>query len=187
MHVGVLASQNGTPGSSQRRSCCTQTPAISDSVMQVQSERGARAAYARVEQNGGFDTDVTDELAAFFATIGTAFLATASAAGQPYVQHRGGPRGFIKRVDAHTLGFVDFTGNGHFVTTGNLEENDQGVGYGARGARDAGVARPARRSRLARATGAGHPAPTWRRSQPCGPVSPRSGPRTAGCAPDAPV
>lgn len=97
--------------------------AFSESVKQVQAERGSRAAYARIEARGGFEVEVTEELGGFLQAIDTAFLATASADGQPYVQHRGGPRGFIKPVDAATIGFVDFTGNKQFVSTGNLAEN----------------------------------------------------------------
>ena len=97
--------------------------AFSDAVKRVQSERGSRAAYARMERTGGWETTVTADLRAFLAEIDTAFLATASADGQPYVQHRGGPRGFIRALDAHTLAFVDFAGNRQYVTTGNLSEN----------------------------------------------------------------
>jgi len=99
--------------------------AFSPSVKGVQAERGSRAAYARVEQRGGFETVITDELRDFLADIDTAFLATASADGQPYVQHRGGPRGFLRALDDTTIGFVDFTGNKQYVTTGNLRENDR--------------------------------------------------------------
>jgi predicted pyridoxine 5'-phosphate oxidase superfamily flavin-nucleotide-binding protein len=97
--------------------------AFSPAVKAVQSVRGSRGAYARVEAHGGFRTGVTDELRAFLATIDTAFLATASADGQPYVQHRGGPRGFIRALDDETLGFLDLAGNRQYVTTGNLTEN----------------------------------------------------------------
>jgi hypothetical protein len=99
--------------------------AFTPAVKRVQAERGSRAAYARVEAHGGFATEVDDDLRAFLAEIDTAFLATASKAGQPYVQHRGGPKGFIRALDAHTLGFVDFVGNRQYVTTGNLSENDR--------------------------------------------------------------
>jgi hypothetical protein len=99
--------------------------AFSDAVKQVQSERGSRAAYARVEARGGFRTEVDDELRAFLETIDTAFLATASADGQPYVQHRGGARGFIHGVDAHTIAFSELDGNRQYITTGNLRENDR--------------------------------------------------------------
>jgi uncharacterized protein len=99
--------------------------AFSPAVKRVQAERGSRAAYARVESGGGFATDVDDDLRGFLAEIDTAYLATASADGQPYVQHRGGPRGFIRALDDHTLGFVDFTGNRQYVSSGNLSENDR--------------------------------------------------------------
>jgi predicted pyridoxine 5'-phosphate oxidase superfamily flavin-nucleotide-binding protein len=68
---------------------------------------------------------VTPELAKFIAERDSAFLATANAAGQPYVQHRGGPRGFIRVLDDKTLGFADYTGNRQYITTGNLVENDR--------------------------------------------------------------
>jgi predicted pyridoxine 5'-phosphate oxidase superfamily flavin-nucleotide-binding protein len=99
--------------------------AFSPAVKRAQAARGSRAAYARVEQQGGFETEVTAELQAFLAGIDTAFLATASADGQPYVQHRGGPKGFIRALDRRTLGFVDFRGNRQYVSTGNLSENDR--------------------------------------------------------------
>lgn len=99
--------------------------AFSPSVKAVQAERGSRAAYARVERGGGFESAVTDDLVAFLTEIDTAFLATASADGQPYVQHRGGPRGFIRALDQRTLGFLDFAGNKQFVSTGNLRDNDR--------------------------------------------------------------
>ena len=99
--------------------------AFSPSVKRVQEERGSRALYARVEEGGGFETTITDGLRALLAEIDTAFLATAGAGGQPYVQHRGGPRGFLRALDDHTLAFVDFTGNRQYVSAGNLAENDR--------------------------------------------------------------
>jgi uncharacterized protein len=99
--------------------------AFSPSVQRIQSERGSREAYARMEAAGASETEVTDDLRAFLAQINTAFLATASADGQPYVQHRGGPKGFIRALDAHTLGFVDLRGNRQYISTGNLAENDR--------------------------------------------------------------
>lgn len=68
---------------------------------------------------------VDEDLAHFLASIDTAYLATTSADGQPYVQHRGGPKGFIKVLDEHTLGFVDFIGNRQMISTDNLAENDR--------------------------------------------------------------
>lgn len=99
--------------------------AFSAAVKRLQEERGSRRAYARIEQQGGFETHVTDALRAFLADIETSFLATASADGQPYVQHRGGPPGFIRALDDHTVGFVDFAGNKQYISTGNLSENDR--------------------------------------------------------------
>ncbi|HEU5057434.1 MAG TPA: pyridoxamine 5'-phosphate oxidase family protein [Kofleriaceae bacterium] len=99
--------------------------AFSPTVKVVQAERGSRAAYARVERGGGFETAVDERLAGFLAEIDTAFLATASADGQPYVQHRGGPRGFIRALDERTLGFLDLAGNRQYVSTGNLRDNER--------------------------------------------------------------
>jgi len=97
--------------------------AFSPAVKEVQAQRGSREAYARVEARGGFRTRITPDLAAFLSEVDTAYLATASAAGQPYAQHRGGPKGFIRVLDETTLGFADFTGNRQYVSTGNLAEN----------------------------------------------------------------
>jgi predicted pyridoxine 5'-phosphate oxidase superfamily flavin-nucleotide-binding protein len=76
-----------------------------------------------MEARGGFHDRVTDDLAAFLAGVDTAYLATANASGQPYVQHRGGPKGFIRVIDDRTIGFADFAGNRQYITTGNLAEN----------------------------------------------------------------
>lgn len=99
--------------------------AFSPAVTGVQQARGSRAAYERVERHGGFATLIDEDLRGFLAEIDSAFLATASADGQPYVQHRGGPKGFLRAIDDRTLGFVDFTGNRQYVSTGNLSENDR--------------------------------------------------------------
>ncbi len=99
--------------------------AFTPSVKAVQERRGSRAGYARVEARGGFATEITDELARFLADRDSAYFATASASGRPYVQHRGGPKGFIRVLDEHTLGWAEFRGNRQYITTGNLAENDQ--------------------------------------------------------------
>jgi predicted pyridoxine 5'-phosphate oxidase superfamily flavin-nucleotide-binding protein len=93
-------------------------------VRRAQAERGSASAYARKVEHG-FPTTVTPELAAFIAEQDTAFLGTASADGAPYIQHRGGPKGFIKVVDEKTLGFADYRGNRQYITLGNLSENDR--------------------------------------------------------------
>lgn len=99
--------------------------AFTPSVKAIQERKGARAAFARMEAQGGFQTEVTEELSRFIAEQDSAYLATASAAGRPYIQHRGGPKGFIRVLDAHTLGWADYRGNRQYVTAGNLAENDR--------------------------------------------------------------
>ncbi|MGE0004102.1 MAG: pyridoxamine 5'-phosphate oxidase family protein [Parvibaculaceae bacterium] len=99
--------------------------AFTPRVKAIQAERGSRANYARMEERGGFRTEITDDLAQFLSHVDTAFLATANVSGQPYAQHRGGPKGFIRIVGPGTLGFADYKGNRQYVTTGNLAENDR--------------------------------------------------------------
>src|SRR4249920_3888631 len=90
----------------------------------AQTERGSAHTYEK-RAAAGFPDRVTDELAAFIAGLDTAFLATVSAAGAPYVQHRGGPKGFIKVLDDKTLGFADYAGNRQYITISNLADNDR--------------------------------------------------------------
>jgi predicted pyridoxine 5'-phosphate oxidase superfamily flavin-nucleotide-binding protein len=90
----------------------------------VQAERGSARLYEkRIAE--GFPDGVTGRLAAFIAELDTAFLATVSATGAPYIQHRGGPKGFIKVLDDKTLGFADYAGNRQYITISNLAENDR--------------------------------------------------------------
>ena len=97
--------------------------AFTPSVKAIQSRKGSRGAYARMENQGGWATTITDELAEFIARQTSVFLATANAQGQPYIQHRGGPPGFLHVLDEHTIGFADFNGNRQYVSSGNLAEN----------------------------------------------------------------
>jgi hypothetical protein len=97
--------------------------AFSETVKAVQTRLGSRAGYARLEARGGFETSITADLAAFVEEQISFFFATANAAGQPYVQHRGGPRGFLRVLDEHTLAFADYRGNRQYISVGNLEEN----------------------------------------------------------------
>ena len=97
--------------------------AFTPAVKSIQARKGSRKSYAHVEENGGWRTEVDDDLAAFLAESNSLFLATASADGQPYMQHRGGPKGFVKVLDKHTLAFADFSGNRQYITQGNLAEN----------------------------------------------------------------
>ena len=93
------------------------------SVKALQQARGSRHAYARMEQGRGFRTGVDDEMRGFIEAQTTLFMATANLDGQPYIQHRGGPPGFLHVLDEHTIAFADFTGNRQFVSTGNLADN----------------------------------------------------------------
>jgi uncharacterized protein len=97
--------------------------AFTPAVKAVQARKGSRDAYASVEQNGGWRTEIDADLTAFLAEQNSMFLATASADGQPYIQHRGGPKGFIRILDKRTLAFADYSGNRQFITQGNLSEN----------------------------------------------------------------
>jgi predicted pyridoxine 5'-phosphate oxidase superfamily flavin-nucleotide-binding protein len=97
--------------------------AFSPAVKEIQTRKGSRHGYARVEENGGWRTEVDDNLAAFLADASSLYFATASADGQPYIQHRGGPRGFVKILDKNTLAFADYSGNRQYITQGNLTEN----------------------------------------------------------------
>lgn len=99
--------------------------AFTPTIKAIQAERGSRQNYARMEERGGFRTGLTEDLAQFLAGVDTAYLATANAAGQPYAQHRGGPKGFIRIIGPKTLAFADYKGNRQYVTTGNLAENDK--------------------------------------------------------------
>ncbi|RWM10136.1 MAG: pyridoxamine 5'-phosphate oxidase [Mesorhizobium sp.] len=103
----------------------TSDVAFTPTVKAIQSRKGSRDSYARVEQRGGWQATITPDLAAFVEAQISVFLATANAEGQPYVQHRGGPAGFLKVLDDHTIGFADFSGNRQFITQGNLQDNHQ--------------------------------------------------------------
>jgi predicted pyridoxine 5'-phosphate oxidase superfamily flavin-nucleotide-binding protein len=97
--------------------------AFTPAVKAIQARKGSRDAYARVEAHGGWRTEIDDDLAAFLAAQDSLFLATATADGQPYIQHRGGPKGFVKILDKNTLAFADYGGNRQYITQGNLSEN----------------------------------------------------------------
>ena len=97
--------------------------AFTPAVKAIQARKGSREGYAEVERNGGWRTEIDDRLASFLADTNSFFLATATADGQPYIQHRGGPKGFVKVLDKHTIAFADYSGNRQFLTQGNLSEN----------------------------------------------------------------
>lgn len=101
----------------------TSDVAFTPSVKAVQSRHGSRHSYARIEARGGWPSAITDELKAALEAQTSIFMATANAEGQPYIQHRGGPPGFLRVLDEYTIAFADFSGNRQYVTVGNLAEN----------------------------------------------------------------
>lgn len=102
--------------------------AFTPAIKAAQEKRGSRRAYAKMEQQGRqgpWQDVITSELGEFIAERDSLYLGTASADGQPHVQHRGGPKGFIKVLDEHTLAFADFAGNAQYLSLGNLSENNK--------------------------------------------------------------
>lgn len=98
--------------------------AFTPTVKAIQTRKGSRRAYAHSEQRG-WQQDISPDLAAFIAAQTSVFLATANAEGQPYIQHRGGPAGFLNVLDRRTIGFADFSGNRQFISQGNLADNNK--------------------------------------------------------------
>jgi len=103
-------------------------PPISDiaftpAVKAAQEARGSRSSYAKMEQRGGWNDRVTTALKDFIAERDSFYFGTAAADGQPYIQHRGGPKGFLKVLDEKTLAMADYAGNAQYISIGNLSEN----------------------------------------------------------------
>lgn len=96
--------------------------AFTPTVKAIQSRKGSRLNYARMEERGSWQSVITPDLATFIAAQTSVFLATVNADGQPYIQHRGGPPGFLHVLDAQAIGFADFSGNRQHITQGNLAE-----------------------------------------------------------------
>jgi predicted pyridoxine 5'-phosphate oxidase superfamily flavin-nucleotide-binding protein len=97
--------------------------AFTGTVKAIQARKGSRPAYARMETGGSWESSITADLKAEVEAQTSVFLATANAEGQPYIQHRGGPAGFLRVLDEQTIAFVDFAGNRQYITQGNLAEN----------------------------------------------------------------
>jgi uncharacterized protein len=110
--------------------------AFTPAVKAIQTRKGSRHGYANMEERGSWETRITPDLAEFIGRQVSVFLGTANAEGQPYIQHRGGPAGFLKVLDDKTLAFADFAGNRQYITQGNLTENPQAfiflIDYGNR-------------------------------------------------------
>ncbi|HKT97305.1 MAG TPA: pyridoxamine 5'-phosphate oxidase family protein [Paraburkholderia sp.] len=103
----------------------TSDVAFTPTVKSMQTRLGSREIYARMEAQRGFGTDLTPDVSAFVEAQRSVFLATANTDGQPYIQHRGGPAGFLHVVDARTIVFADFIGNQQYITLGNLKDNSK--------------------------------------------------------------
>jgi predicted pyridoxine 5'-phosphate oxidase superfamily flavin-nucleotide-binding protein len=97
--------------------------AFTPSVKAVQARKGSRRSYERMEEGGSWQTRIPPDLARFIEAQTSIFLGTANKDGQPYIQHRGGPPGFLRVLDDKTIGFADFTGNRQYITQGNLADN----------------------------------------------------------------
>jgi len=101
--------------------------AFTPTVKAIQSRKGSRHGYASMEQRGSWQTRITPDLAAFIQQQSSVFLGTANRDRQPYIQHRGGPPGFLTVLDDQTIAFADFTGNRQYITQGNLAENPKAI------------------------------------------------------------
>jgi hypothetical protein len=97
--------------------------AFTPTVKAIQERKGSREAYARVEKSGGWRTEIDERLAGQLAETNSFYMATATKDGQPYIQHRGGPKGFIKILDKNTIAFADYAGNQQYLSQGNLADN----------------------------------------------------------------
>ncbi len=97
--------------------------AFSPAVKAWQTAKGSRDGYRIMEESGSWRTEVDAELTLFLGTLDMFYLGTSNTVGQPYIQYRGGPKGFLKVLDKKTLAFAEFAGNRQFITSGNLSEN----------------------------------------------------------------
>lgn len=97
--------------------------AFTPAVKKLQERFGSRKSYAEMERTADWPNRVTGELAAFLAERDSFYLSTVNAQGQPYIQHRGGPKGFLQVLDEKRLAFADFKGNKQYITAGNLSES----------------------------------------------------------------
>ena len=99
--------------------------AFTEAVKARQTRHGSRDGYEKNIARRDWQSAVTDDLAAFVAQRDSFYMASVSSDGHPYIQHRGGPRGFLKVLDEKTLGFADFSGNRQYISLGNFDGNDR--------------------------------------------------------------
>ena len=96
--------------------------AFTDAVKNLQEKAGSRSSYARIEKET-FQDGLTSNETAFIEQLDSFYMATTGANGFPYIQHRGGPKGFLKVLDAKRLGFIDFKGNKQYISSGHIATN----------------------------------------------------------------
>ncbi len=96
---------------------------FSPTVKEYQEKEGSRYSYQKVAESRDWQNTITDRLRSFVVNRDSFYLATVNKDGQPYIQHRGGPKGFLKVLDDHTLGFADYSGNRQFISAGNLQDS----------------------------------------------------------------
>jgi uncharacterized protein len=121
----AMTMSNGRPPAAAETAVQPDEVMFSAGVRTEQACRGSREVYARRAAAGHFSQRLSENEMAFIAQRDSAYLATASADGQPYVQHRGGPPGFLQILNDHTLAFLDYPGNKQFISIGHLAENER--------------------------------------------------------------
>jgi len=99
--------------------------AFSPAVKKRQEEMGSRTAYQRMAENRDWQTTISDQLRSFLSQRDSFYMASVNAEGQPYIQHRGGPKGFLKVLDSEHLAFADFSGNRQYISIGNFDDNNK--------------------------------------------------------------
>ncbi len=99
--------------------------AFTDTVRQLQSQHNSRRSYARMDEGADFNFELSEREIAFIHERDSFYMASVSETGWPYVQHRGGPKGFLKSIGSNRIGFSDYRGNKQYVSTGNFRNNNR--------------------------------------------------------------
>ncbi len=108
-----------------KKSKFTSDIVFTKAVKEIQEQLGSRKSYAVMEERGSWQTQIDSSLEHFITNIDSFYFGTANGEGQPYIQHRGGPMGFLKVLDNKHLAFADFSGNRQYISIGNLAENNK--------------------------------------------------------------
>lgn len=97
------------------------TPAVKE----LQRQQGSREIYGKIEDRPDFHHQLNADVETFLAERDSFYIASVTEDDWPYVQHRGGPKGFMRIVDGNTIGFADFSGNRQYISAGNFQQNDR--------------------------------------------------------------